>query len=609
MQVVANVVNQKPKPLRELREEVPPGLERVVTRCLAKEPEGRYEDYMALRNALLPFCSKEPEPASMAIRASSGWIDYLIAFLPPYVALMLFVGAEELLVAPLVERTLYSARYYFALWAVGFLYFAIAEGIFGGGPGKRLKGLRVVRPNGRPPGIARALIRILIPILCVEGVRMPLMMAMISDYQWTSLQTATFVIAAIVCGWIPALLAMVARRDNGFATLWDLASGTRVVIKPVGTARPRVERQPEQESPAEGADWLGPYQVIDELVPGNWIVAADPVLRRRVWLLRRASADLSLARRNVARSGRLRWLQSVEVDGQPWDAFEAIQGMPFQSLIAGDKRLPWKTLRHWLHDLASELWDATSDATLPDELSLDQVWITHDGGAVLLDRPWPHAGTPARPIRVEDVAGQQRFLNQVAASVESTGLPLHARPVLGNLEAGKFEKLSFLTGTLRGLLERPAEVSRGIRAGALFMMPAYVWIAVMVGRFHDKPWEEFAASAVFVTTLVVLGAGLIQLLGLPFRATVGHSIFRLAVVNEKGEPAAISQMLARWAIAWLPLALPLSVLLLLADRTAVFALTSALALLLLWIGSTAYALVDPHRGLHDRLAGTWVVRR
>ena len=94
VQVVTNVVNQKPKSVSALREGVPPGLERVVARCLAKEPERRYDDYMALRNALLPFSSKEPEPASMKGRAPAGYIDYLIAFLPLYVTLMLFVGGR-----------------------------------------------------------------------------------------------------------------------------------------------------------------------------------------------------------------------------------------------------------------------------------------------------------------------------------------------------------------------------------------------------------------------------------------------------------------------------------------------------------------------------------
>lgn len=145
VQVVANAVNQKPKPLTEFRDDIPPGLERIVARCLAKEPDGRYADYTTLRNALLPFSSKEPEPASIKVRASAGWIDYLIAVMPAYVVLMLFIGGEKLIVQPIVERTMYLARYYFALFAIGFLYFSLVEGIWGVGLGKRLKGLRVVR--------------------------------------------------------------------------------------------------------------------------------------------------------------------------------------------------------------------------------------------------------------------------------------------------------------------------------------------------------------------------------------------------------------------------------------------------------------------------------
>jgi uncharacterized RDD family membrane protein YckC/tRNA A-37 threonylcarbamoyl transferase component Bud32 len=610
VQVVANVVNQKPKPLTELREGMPPGLERVVARCLAKEPDGRYADYTALRNALLPFSSKEPEPASMLIRASAGWIDYLIAFLPPYVALMFLVGSEELLVLPLVERTLYSAKYYVLLFSLGFLYFTIVEGIWGAGLGKWLKGLRVVRRNGRPPGFGRALIRIVIPILCVEGVRMPLMMAFISDADWTGLQTALYVVGAIVCGWIPALLALRARRENGFATVWDLASGTKVVLQPKDTVRPSIEAVAQPEIPTDGADALGPYRIIKKMIPGKWIVGSDPVLRRQVWLLQRGTTELSVARRNVARSGRQRWLQKVETAEGPWDAFDATRGAPFSSLVEGGKRVPWATLRNWLYDLASELWAATGDQTLPSELSLDHVWITAQGHAVLLDEPWPTVESPAERIPVGDVAGQQRFLNAVAACVESTSLPLHARPVLQNVKDGKFEKLSFLAGTLRGLLDKPAEVGRGIRAGSIFMLPLYVWIAFFVGRYHDKQWTDMLGEVVAVSVLVVLGAiALMQLLVLPSRTTASLTIFRLAVVNSRGAPATGPHLLVRWAIVWLPLLLPMSAVALLINRAEGAALISAFVLLLLWISAAVYAVVHPHRGLHDRLAGTWVVRR
>jgi uncharacterized RDD family membrane protein YckC len=84
----------------------------------------------------------------------------------------------------------------------------------------------------------------------------------------------------------------------------------------------------------------------------------------------------------------------------------------------------------------------------------------------------------------------------------------------------------------------------------------------------------------------------------------------LAVVNAKGEPAAISELLVRWAIVWLPLLFPMlfvGMLIKKTDTTAAFIF--AFVLLFLWIGAAVYAVIHPHRGLHDRLAGTWVVRR
>ncbi len=610
VQVVANAVNQKPKPLTEFRDDLPPGLERVVTRCLAKEPDGRYADYSTLCNALLPFSSKEPEPASMLVRASAGWIDYLIAFLPPYLALMLLVGAQGLLVQPLVDRTFYSARFYFVLLGFGFLYFTIVEGIWGAGLGKWLKGLCVIRPNGRPPGFSRALIRICIPILSVEAVRMPLTMAFISDPNWSGLQTALFVVTAVVCGWIPVLLTLRARRENGFATLWDLASGTRVVVKPKGTTPPSIMPEIHPEAPAEDANSLGPFRIVKEMVPGEWIVATDPVLRRSIWLLQQAPSKLSLPRRNVARPGCFRWLQELQTPDANWDALEATEGVPFADLVEGGRHVPWGTLRHWLHDLASEMWAATGDQTLPAELSLDHIWITKAGHAVLLDRPWPGNKTCAELIPVRNLAGQQSFLNAVAAHGESTSLPLHARPVLKNLEDGKFEKLSFLTGTLRGLLDKPAEVSSSIRAGSLFVLPLYVWVAGFVGYYHDKQWDS-VGWMVMTSALVVLGViAVIQLLELPFRSTASQFTFGLAVVDAKGKPAGIAKRLARWAIVWLPLFLPMSFVALLIERgQPTAALTSALTFLLLWIAAAVYAVIHPNRGLHDRLTSTWIVRR
>ena len=619
VQVVANAVNKDPKPLSELREDISPGLERLVARCLAKEPDKRFADYSSLRNALLPFSSKEPEPASMKVRAAAGWIDYLIAFLTPYVVLMLLIGNEEFHFRFIFDRTLYSARYYLAFLCFGFFYFTIAEGIWGGGFGKRFKGLRVFRAKDRAPGIGRGFLRIFIPVLSVEGVRIPLLLATISAThvnELTTFEILIYLAATSFCPLIPIVLTLRANREKNYTTVWDLLSGTRVVVKPKGTVRTAIESEAQFDVPSEEAKLLGPYQIINEVVPGKWIAAFDPVLRRQVWLVRRDPVELSPARRNLARHSRLRWLQKVEAADVTWDAFEAAQGVPFSSLIAGEKRIPWGTLRHWLHDLASELWAAAGDQTLPSELSLDNIWVTAQGQAVLLDEPWPEVEAKAERIPVGDLTGQQRFLSEISRHVESTSLPLHARPVLENLKERKFEKLSFLTGTLLGLLEKPAEVSRGIRAGAIFMLPFYTWIMIFVGTLRGAEWlyEIVGDSALGLATAaagVVLGfSALIQLLALPFNFSFSHSIFRLAVINAKGERAGISQLLLRWAIVWIPLLLPMSFMaLLIKNSDFADVIVPALILLLLWLSAAFYAVIHPHRGWHDRLAGTWVVRR
>jgi len=361
---------------------------------------------------------------------------------------------------------------------------------------------------------------------------------------------------------------------------------------------------------------VGPYQLVREVLPGKWRVATDPLLSRQVWMLRRGSMKLSPERQSLSRHSRLRWLQNLEKAGVKWHVFEATPGLPFSSVIVDGKKVPWSTLRHWLHDLASELWAASGDRTLPPELSLDHIWITSQGNAVLLDEPWPEVQSRSVPYSVTDVAGQQHFLAAVARHVEATSLPVHSRRVLQNLEKGKFEKLSFLAGVLRGLLDKPAEVSRGIRAGSLFLIPAYVWIILFVGLYTGEGARRWLGSdatwwVVLATVLAVMGgAALLQLLEVPFRTTVSQSIFRLAVVNEKGEPAGRAKLLKRWAVSWLALLVALAlVALVLGHVQPAVAAFVAVALVLLWVSAALVAVAHPNQGLHDRLAGTWVVRQ
>ena len=632
VQVVANAVKMAPQKPSELRRDLPAGLESIICRCLEKEPGSRYADYRLLSEALLPFSSRENESVSLDDRSAAGWIDFLIAFFVPYIALRLWVGGGELHFGWLMEKTLYSARFYLAFLGFGMLYFTVVEGFFGGGFGKKHKGLLVVRAgdSGRP-GPWRAWIRIAVPLLSTEAVRLPLLFSFITatrPEELTFWQVMLYIGLATACPWVPILLERIFRRAGGHVTPWDLLSGTRVIVRPTAESRPSVvmDRAPAASGSLSDEDMrLGPFEIREEIVAGLWLRGVDPVLDRPVWLLKRQGGGPSESRRAVSRPGRARWLQKTkDAKGEVWDAYEGSPGVPFR-LRAAEGPIPWSELRHWLHDLASELWateeaDGQIDAGDPtgSQLGLDHIWLTTSGRALLLDLPWPRAPYEATSAEqaelydVGDLAGKQRFLAEVASSVESTSLPLHARPVLSNLSEGRFEKLSFLAGTLRGLMDRPAALSRPARAGALFLLPVYNFLMTLVGSWEsaaelENLFPQFGSITFLVLFVIAACATATQLLLIPFQTTVGHSLFRLAVVDAEGRSASRRRLLARWSVAWGPL--------ILATASSIVLAPSGLASpwlrmgFALWLAAALYAALDPHRGLHDRLAGTWVVLR
>lgn len=616
VQVVANVIDTPPADVSDARDDLPQGLSQVITRCLAKEPAGRYEDYRSLRDALLQFSSVVPEPASQSQRGAAGWIDFLTALLPTYAILMLTVGPEKLFVRPLYEFSLDAWQYHFMVLGAGFLYFAVFEGLWGVGLGKWIMNLKVVRKNGRKPGPLRALLRIVIPFVAIESLRVPLSVLAMPEDTWQTINSIMIIGLATACPWIVALLWLTARQSNGQATVWDLASGTRVVVRPRGTRRPAMEASTHSIEADENEPCIGPFRVESEIQPGTWLAADDIVLRRRVWLIQGLTSPADEARRAVARPGRARWLQNIEQEGRTWDAYEAPRGKPFTEL-AEPGSLPWSTLRYWLHDLAAELRAAERDGTMASSYSLDQIWITDDGRAMLLDTPWPHTDKPADPVNVDSLVGQQRFLQSVADHVDPLSVPLHARPVLQNLRHGSFEKLTFLVGTLKGLLNKQADISRGLRSASLFVITGYATFATFLGiAANTDPNVGFATwagrAAIAVLVMMHFIAPIDFILAFWHKST-GLSTFGLEAVTKDAQASRV-QLLRRSAIMWLPILVPSSVLVAKALITGEWIPFEHAAILgaLAFVGAMIYAvsaLANPGRGLHDRLAGVWVGRR
>lgn len=538
VRMLANVLERPAPSPDEFRPELPKGLCTVVLRCLEKQPAKRFKGYPELRNALLPFSSAAPSPAALSVRFLAGFIDWVLLFAGSTLMSLFWSGSWDVIFHPSLHP---QERFPIQLVSValGFLYYATLEGLWGASIGKRICRLWVTGPVRGLAGVPWALVRALI----VVGL--------------TSLPDLLFLFLLQLPGnpppsWIPscglvllALLFVSARRSNGFAAIQDLVSRTRVVRRISHQNRPEIESMAARPSPAEDAAHFGPYQVVESLGSSgeeNWFLCLDKPLRRNVWIrkLPPGALPVTTALRTVARVGRLRWLAGRRSGEDCWDAYEAVPGRPFHELV--NRRQPWNRVRFWLMDLAEELTAAAKEGSPPECLGLDRIWITTDGRAKLLDFRAPHGD--ARHDRAETAmealsstgSGPELFLKQVAATAlegrliaatdalpasVAVPLPIHARQFLGALQSGLSP--SRLVDRLKPLLSRLGFVSRQRRlaliAGCMALPLTFSVIGIAVVLF--SPALEWA----FVTQ------------GFSNAAELGQCLNRLGELNSKQKSA------------------------------------------------------------------------
>ena len=75
VQLLATVLEQRAPSPRKFRPEVPQGLAKVVLRCLEKQPGERFKNYADLAQALAPYSSTAPTPATLGLRFLAGVVD------------------------------------------------------------------------------------------------------------------------------------------------------------------------------------------------------------------------------------------------------------------------------------------------------------------------------------------------------------------------------------------------------------------------------------------------------------------------------------------------------------------------------------------------------
>ena len=514
VKLITEVLDKAPAPPKSLREEIPIELAKVILRCLAKERKARFQSYAELRDALLPFRSSEAVPAKPAMRFLAGAVDDLVAYGPwlLFIAYWSFDPLDKFS----RERTLHAALVWLSFYAFYLVYYAIAEGLWGAGIGKMLCGLRVVRRDGQRAGIRRAALRVLIYSYPWTWPTLVAILMTAPDITRSAAERGGALMDWI---WLPLTLALFVtiRARNGYAAIHDLASGTRVIVRPKTQPRPAlaVVKSETNVSSAPAAKEFSPYAVNGSLWKTSseeLLLAFDSALRRKVWIHWREPgvAPVSGVRRDLSRAARLRWINGGTLDCRPWDAYEALDGAPF--LDVAQRVQSWNAVRFWLLDLADECATAIQLSGPAPVLSLDRVWITNAGRAVLLDFPAPGLVETTQAIHfgeLRDVESLQQFLDSIAhLALEGQGdaakniralVPLHAKSFLASLANRTFDEARFIVGNLQSLIGRPAEMARTRRAASLLFVPAVtlIFAALIVAMivFDRIRWDRAWAAA------------------------------------------------------------------------------------------------------------------
>jgi hypothetical protein len=643
---LARIVSEGPPPLRGIRPELSPALERVVLRGLQRERGRRWRDLDEFRAALLPLLPVKASIGGVGLRFAAYVIDQFLLGVVVGLPYGLLRGGPQdevdpvgsCIVAPLVNL----------------IYFSVLEGCWGWSVGKRLLRLRVGSATDvQPPGLGRALLRIgILYGLANLGTLANGVVVVATNLPPTQRGLVTSLLFLLnLVGW--GLLLGTMGERNGYRGLHEILSGTRTYrIRPPSASRQRLAQRhdfrPETTQPEGMPQQVGPFQVSGAL---RWearqraLVGADSRLGRAVWLWLRPASEpaLDAAQRDVSRGTRVRWVDGGKDGDWQWDAFVAPTGVPLPALVGGGRRLSWTETRPILEDLADELAASCADGTLPCALTAHQVLVRPGGGMQLLgppllgDRLEIGGPQPGEPSAANEQERALAFLAEVAAlALEGEARPAgDSAPVralvppwiaqalnrlLGVRAAGAekpYETVEQLRQDLEAKSYRATEVTRLRRGGHLALMfvllhlpfpgPSLLlvvsFMALALGEHKTNATAIVYPLAGFCTAFWVVWAFV-------FRG--GYGFWRGGIVLRRADGGKVS----RWQCAYRALLVwaPVTGLLCLANGVAqlwpdlawlYFGIWGlGVSLLPVWAG---LALWSPTQGPHDRLAGTYLV--
>ena len=571
--VTAQIISDSPPSIREFAPECPKALESIINRGLEKKPEDRFRDLETLRSALAPYASGASSVVDLGRRLAAFLIDITIVTLVFQIVFSILGGVIGFMAginsnngAPVdLGDTIPKLQLVSGLvsWGVLLCYFCFLEGRYGATIGKWLMGMRVADSQSEPAGLIRCLIR---AFIVPSGIGIPILWYFYrysggellgEPLSGVSAKAASInlVVEMGMRYFLPIILLISMKPKNGFRALHEFLSDTRTLSvnrKPDSLRRRNI---PMMRPTPTSNEKIGQYEVagiMGKTSSGHTVYQArDSLLNRNVWIFVHME-NVDLDRINLGRIGRIRWLNRGMFEDKPWHAFESIDGVPLKELIDAESGFAWGQSRFVLMDLAKELSASESDSSLPQTLSLDQIWVDATGNAKLLDEAiLSESDAPES----ENLDSRELFSHVFQACQGNQIIPIAASETIQKFNNHE-SNFSELAEDLEAQTEKLAKLSWDLRFGALAItmsleMAIISIVSLVLGYFVTS---TFGFSIIWNSLMLLPILGVIPFL-VAYLSRNGSPIFDLCgikVVRSDGSRATQIRYGIRNLIAWLP---------------------------------------------------------
>lgn len=352
-QVIARIASSDPPAFSMVGVDVPPGLERIVMKGLAREPSKRYSSLLEMKEDLLAIIAPKPNPSSIYRRCFAFFGDYFV--ISSLISILIFTcfDAVGLSKHPLITQAL-GALVYFA-------YFFLQEAIFSTTLGKAAMRVAIVDAD--------------------TGCKITWWTAFKRSSFFLVIQKSPGLLAGLMAGYVPEWMAAIAsivlyiaalallfstwRRSERRQLIHDWFSGTECqtsfgvrpatrnhIVIPDWSLPLKPPSQLAGPLPKE----LGRFEILGEFDAEScdpsvrWLSALDPRLERNVWIAwtDAANATFDEAQTSKPKSMRMRFIEQGVEGTSHWFAFVAPEGIPILECLAAGVQAPWPAARHLL---------------------------------------------------------------------------------------------------------------------------------------------------------------------------------------------------------------------------------------------------------------------